>query len=154
MWQRRTYDHRHLVTLEETNLVGNVYFSNYFLWQGHCREHFLTEHAPGVMRALREDLALVTVSSRCDFFAELYATDQVEVRMSLGAREANRVTMLFDYFRLDGAAAQLAARGEQTIACMRRTAHGVEPVEVPEELSRALRPYEREPATVAAARRA
>jgi enediyne biosynthesis thioesterase len=149
MWQRRTYDYRHLVTLEETNLVGNVYFSNYFLWQGHCRERFLTERAPGVMRALREDFAMVTVSSRCDFFAELFAPDEVEIRMSLGGRESNRVTMLFDYYRLQGTVAQLVAKGDQTIACMRRTVEGVEPIDVPEELAEALRPYERQPVLAA-----
>lgn len=136
--------------LEETNLVGNVYFSNYFLWQGHCRERFLAERAPGVLRALHEDFAMVTVSSRCDFFAELYAVDEVEVRMSLGAREANKVTMFFDYYRLRDRTAQLVARGEQTIACMRRTAEGMEPMDVPEELAAALRPYEREPALAVA----
>jgi enediyne biosynthesis thioesterase len=144
MWQRTTYDHRHLVMLEETNLVGNVYFSNYFRWQGHCRERFLAERAPGVLRALHENFAMVTVSSRCDFLAELYAGDQVEVRMSLGAREANKITMLFDYYRLQEGTAQLVARGEQTIACMGRTAEGTEPVDVPVELVEALRPYERQ----------
>lgn len=144
--------YRHLVMLEETNLVGNVYFSNYFLWQGHCRERFLMERAPGVMRALREDFVMVTVSSRCDFLSELYATDEVEVRMALGGRDANRVTMLFDYYRLQGTTAQLVAKGEQTIACMRRTADGVVPLEVPEELASALRPYERDPLPVGAGR--
>lgn len=138
--------------LEETNLVGNVYFSNYFLWQGHCREMFLTEHAPGVMAELHDDLALVTAASKCDFFAELFAGDEVEVRMSLGRRDTSRITMLFDYYRLDGQAGQLVARGEQTIACMRRTRGAVEPTEVPEELLAALRPYEREP-VLAVARR-
>ncbi|MFI1365616.1 acyl-CoA thioesterase [Streptomyces griseochromogenes] len=150
MWQRDTYNHRHLVMLEETNLVGNVYFSNYFLWQGHCRERFLAERAPGVLRALSEDFAMVTVSSRCDFLAELYAAEEVEVRMSLGARESNKVTMLFDYYRLRDGTAQLVARGEQTIACMRRGAEGMEPIDVPEELAEALRPYEREPALAVA----
>jgi hypothetical protein len=70
-----TYDYRHLVTLEETNLVGNVYFTHYLRWQGHCRELFLAQHAPGVLRALADDLALVTVSCRCDFFTELFALD-------------------------------------------------------------------------------
>ncbi|GGP92461.1 acyl-CoA thioesterase [Streptomyces melanogenes] len=152
MWQRKTYNHRHRVMLEETNLVGNVYFSNYFLWQGHCREMFLTEHAPGVMAALHDDLALVTAASRCDFFAELFAGDEVEVRMSLGRREPGRITMLFDYYRMDGTAAQLAARGEQTIACMRRVRGVMEPTEVPEELTTALRPYEREPILAVAKR--
>ena len=34
---RRTFDMDHVVTFEETNLVGNVYYTNYFSWQGRCR---------------------------------------------------------------------------------------------------------------------
>jgi enediyne biosynthesis thioesterase len=137
----KTYDCRHLVTLEETNLVGNVYFTNYLRWQGSCREQFLAEHAPSVLRALREDFVLATVSCHCDFFAELYATDTVEVRMTLGAVDGHRVTMAFDYYRLDGATPQLVARGGQTIACLRRTSAGTIPVPVPDELREALLPY-------------
>src|SRR5262249_42234071 len=108
MWQERTYDYPHQGLLEETNLVRDVYFSNYFLWQGHCREKFLYEHAPGVMRALHGDFAMVTTASRCDFFDELYAGDIVEVRMSLREIRDNKVTMRFDYYRVRGAA-QLVA---------------------------------------------
>jgi enediyne biosynthesis thioesterase len=137
----RTFDYRHTVTLEETNLVGNVYFTNYLRWQGHCREHFLMDRAPGVLRALRTDFALVTESCRCDFFAELYAADQVEVRMALGGMADNQVTMAFDYYRANGAVAQLVARGSQTVACMRRSATGLVPVDVPDELRLALAEY-------------
>ena len=28
------YEHRHVVSFEETNLVGNVYYVNYVRWQG------------------------------------------------------------------------------------------------------------------------
>jgi len=141
MQAHRTYDCRHLVTLEETNLVGNVYFTNYLRWQGHCREQFLAEHVPSVMHALRGDFALATVSCHCDFFAELYATDTVEVRMALGAVDGHRITMTFDYYRVDGATPQLVARGGQTIACMRRAPTGPTPVPVPDELREALVPY-------------
>ncbi|WP_162830134.1 acyl-CoA thioesterase [Amycolatopsis palatopharyngis] len=141
MWSTPSYDYRHLVTLEETNVVGNVYFSNYVRWQGHCREHFLMERAPGVLRALTDDLALVTVSCGCDYFSELYAADTVELRMTLDVVEDNRVSMAFGYYRVNAAQAELVARGSQTVACMRRGSHGVEPVPVPVELAQALKPY-------------
>lgn len=137
----KTFDYRHIVPLEETNVVGNVYFTNYLRWQGHARERFLMDHAPGVLSALRADLALVTVSCHCDYFHELYAADTVEVRMSLGGAEGSRVTMLFDYFRLGEPLPQLVAKGSQTIACMRRDGPGMQPVPIPGELLSALQPY-------------
>lgn len=136
-----TYDYRHLVTLEETNLVGNVYFTNYLRWQGHCRELFLAERAPGVLRALTDDLALVTVSCRCDFFSELYALDKVEVRMGLRSTDGHRIDMSFEYYRI-AVVSELVARGAQTVACMRRQPGGLMPIPVPAELRRALEPYQ------------
>ncbi|MFC3448595.1 acyl-CoA thioesterase [Amycolatopsis speibonae] len=134
----RGYRHRHVVTLDETNLVGNVYFAHYLHWQGHCREHFLAERAPGVLAALKGgDVALVTVSCRMDFYAECFALDEVDIVMSLHATSGNRIVMDFVFRR----GPVLAAQGSQTVACMRRTESGVRPAPIPEELATALAPF-------------
>ena len=56
----KTYEFRHTIGFEETNLVGNVYYVNYVRWQGRCREMFLRDHAPSVLVELQRGLALVT----------------------------------------------------------------------------------------------
>lgn len=142
----RAYEYRHVVCLEETNLVGNVYYVNHLRWQGRCRELFLEEHAPGVIAALRKDLALVTTHCSCEYFQELEPFDRIVVRMRLTELQQNRVTMRFDYHRARADAEPsdleaLVARGEQQIACMRRTAAGLVAIPVPEELRTALQPY-------------
>ncbi|SDG50025.1 enediyne biosynthesis thioesterase [Lentzea fradiae] len=132
------YVHRHVVTLDETNLVGNVYFAHYLRWQGHCREHFLADHAPGVLGSLTSgELAMVTVSCRMDYFAECFALEEIDVLMSLSRAAGNRIVMDFEFRRGEA----VVARGAQTVACMRRTADGVAPVEVPAELASALAAY-------------
>lgn len=138
---RAYFEYRHLVILADTNLVGNVYFTNYLAWQGVCREHFLAQHAPAVVGRLTEDIALVTVSCSCEFFSELHAMDQVSVRMTLDSIAANRITMNFGYYRLNVDPAQLVARGVQTIACMARQAGQLMPAEIPSELVTALSGY-------------
>jgi enediyne core biosynthesis thioesterase len=135
------YEYQHLVTLADTNLVGNVYFTNYLAWQGTCRERFLAQHAPSIVGRLTQDLALVTVSCSCEFFSELYAMDQISIRMALAGVVANRVTMTFDYYRLNQDPAQLVARGTQTIACMTRQASQLMPIDIPDELASALHGY-------------
>src|ERR1043165_9400905 len=95
----RAYEYRHVVSFEETNLVGNVYYTNHVRWQGRCREMFLHDHAPDVLEGLKEDLVLVTTHLSCDYFAELYALDEVLIRMHLGALKQNRITMFFEYWR-------------------------------------------------------
>ncbi|MEV5830918.1 acyl-CoA thioesterase [Spirillospora sp. NPDC052242] len=135
------YEYRHRVTFAETNVVGNVYFAVYLGWQGACREMFLADKAPGVVERLHDDLALVTVSCSCEYFAELFALDTVAVRMTLTGIDDHRIGMGFDYYRFGRGPAQLVARGEQTVACMARSSGELFPEPISEELMRALRPY-------------
>jgi enediyne biosynthesis thioesterase len=131
----RAYRHRHTVTLDETNMVGNVYFAHYLRWQGHCRERFLADHAPGVLKSLQGgDLALVTLNCQMTFYEECFALDEIEVLMTLGSIGGNRISMDFAFLR-DG---HQVAQGSQAIASMRRTSTGVAPVAIPAELSAAV----------------
>lgn len=130
----RAYEMEHLVTFEETNLVGNVYYVNHVRWQGACRERCLEEHCPTVL-APRDGLALATTRCSCTYYAELEAFDRVIVRMTLGSVRQNRVLMRFDYLR----GQQLVARGEQEIACMRRDGESMHPAPVPAEPARRSR---------------
>ena len=87
----RFYEYRHLVSFEETNLVGNVYYTNHLSWQGRCRELFLREHAPDVLDELSRGLSLATMSCSCEYLAELTAFDEVIVRMRLAELVQNRI---------------------------------------------------------------
>src|SRR6266850_1068258 len=96
----RHYEYRHLVSFEETNLVGNVYYTNHLSWQGRCRELFLRDHAPDVIDELSRGLSLATVRCSCEYFAELGAFDEILVRMRLVELIQNRIDLAFEYFRL------------------------------------------------------
>ena len=89
----RYYEYRHVVSFEETNLVGNVYYTNHLSWQGRCREMFLRDHAAEVIGELSRGLSLATVSCACEYFAELSAFDEVIVRMSLAELVQNRIRL-------------------------------------------------------------
>ncbi|HSF39307.1 MAG TPA: acyl-CoA thioesterase [Thermoanaerobaculia bacterium] len=138
----RAYEYRHLVGFEETNLVGNVYYVNHLRWQGRCREMFLRDHAPEVLKDLSRDLALATVRCSCDYLAELEAFDEILLKMRLGGIVQNRITLVFEYFRKNGGGEELIARGEQQIACMRREGKRAVPTPIPPALREALRAYE------------
>ena len=140
----RTYEYHHVVGFEETNLLGNVYFTNFFSWQGKCREMFLRDHVPNLLQDLRGDLYLVTSRSSCDFFAEVFVFDEIVVRMSLVQLSQSRITMGFDYSRKRDGREELAARGEQQVVCMRRREGKVEVVDVPPNILHALKEYQAE----------
>jgi enediyne biosynthesis thioesterase len=137
----RVYEYRHVVSFEETNLVGNVYYTNYLKWQGRCREMFLRDHAPEVLDALKQNLALVTTHVSCDYLAELSAFDEVVIRMRLEIITQNRITMQFEYWRQDRHKEKIVARGEQQVACMQRNENQLLPTPIPNALREALIVY-------------
>jgi enediyne biosynthesis thioesterase len=135
------YEWHHIITFEDTNLVGNVYYANHIRWQGSCREMFLRDHAPDVLEQLNKELVMVTTRVSCEYFNELFAFDEVIVRMQAGAVTESRVTMLFDYFRKQDKNEELIAQGEQQVACMLKKNGGTVPTPVPKSLREALTPY-------------
>jgi enediyne biosynthesis thioesterase len=135
------YEYRHVVSFEETNLVGNVYYVNYLRWQGRCREMFLLEQAPDVLDELRGDLKLFTLRSECDYLAEISAFDELSIRMRLEELTQTQIAFAFDYVHLREGAEFLVARGRQRVACMRGPNGNTRPAHVPESLRRALEAY-------------
>lgn len=138
----RYFEIQHTVGFEETNLVGNVYYTNYLRWQGRCREMFLKLRAPEVLAELQDDLKLFTLRVECEFFAEITAFDDIAVRMRLVDLAQTQIEFSFEYVRLDpGGGESLVARGRQRVACMRGPSARTIPARVPESLVRALEPY-------------
>lgn len=137
----RAYEYRHIVSFEETNLVGNVYYVNHVRWQGRVREMFLREKAPDVLEELTRGLVLATLKCSCEYLAELTAFDTVLIRMRLRELVQNRITLAFEYCRSRDGAEELVARGEQQIASLRRDGHKVVPTPIPASLRDALQSY-------------
>ncbi len=137
----RAYEYRHVVGLEETNLVGNVYYVNHLRWQGRCREMFLRDNAPALLEQLEGDFAMATVHCSCDYLDELRAFDEIVVRMRLAAITLHKLSLVFEYHRLSPGGEQVVARGRQEIVCLRRQDGEMVPTPVPDDLRQALRAY-------------
>ena len=137
----RFYEYRHIVSFQETNLVGNVYYTHHLSWQGRCRELFLRDHAPEVIDELSRGLSLATVSCFCEYFAELNVFDEIVLRMRLTDLVQNRITLGFEYWRCKGAGEELVARGVQQVACMKRDGDQMVPAPVPQSLRESLTAY-------------
>jgi enediyne biosynthesis thioesterase len=133
--------HRHVVSFEETNVVGNVYFTRHISWQGRCREMFLKQNAPEVLQEIARDLRLVTLRVSCEYFEELNAFDEIEIQMRLAHLRQHRIGLDFDIGKLTATGVICAARGFQELACMRLAGSGLLPVYPPAALAEALKPY-------------
>jgi enediyne polyketide synthase len=139
--RRRYYEYRHLVGFKESNALGNVYFTNHLEWQGRCRELFLRDHAPSVLRAMTHDLTLVTLSCSCKYLQEIHPFDELSIRMTLMASGKDSVDMRFEYYRVSPGKPVLAATGTQTIACFNRTPNGLIRAPLPIDLVHSFKNY-------------
>jgi enediyne core biosynthesis thioesterase len=135
----REYEYRHRVCLEETNIVGNVYFTNYISWQGRCREMFLHDNVPELACELGGDFNMATTRVSCCHYQELSAFDDVVIRMSARSLTPSRLAMAFRYYRVSPNGREaLVAEGEQEVVCIRRRGKEIEPVVIPEVLRSAV----------------
>lgn len=110
----RKFEYKIQVSFEETNVVGNVYFANYFVWQGKCREAFLAQYAPQVLEDFAAGHGMITKDSSCEFIEESFAFNHLVVCMSLQRLSRTSVTMVFEYYRDEGDHRVLLALGKQT----------------------------------------
>jgi len=141
---RKQYEYRHVTCFEETNIMGNVYFSNYISWQGRCREMFLREKTPDLLRDIENGkLSLVTLHCSCTFLTELKAFEEVSISMSLDSVQHNRIKMFFEYNKITDSGGQAVATGIHEIGCFWRNGEQLEMIQVPESLRQALKEYEK-----------
>jgi enediyne biosynthesis thioesterase len=133
------FEYRHVVSFEDTNFVGNVYFSKYLAWQGRCRELFLQQFAPGILEELGNGLVLVTLRCSCEYLDQLRPFDEVLVLMMLKDMQQNRIVATFEYWRETPGERTLVARGDHEIACMRRDGEALHPAAIPNALRDAFR---------------
>jgi len=137
------FEIHHVVGLEETSVVGNVYFTNYLLWQGHCRERFLKDHCPEVLTQLeRREIAFFTKSCACEWRGEwgFSGLDDVVIRMRLARFRGGRMWLEFGYVHA-GRPTEVVATGTQEVHCKARRGELWMPACFPEPLVRALIPF-------------
>ncbi len=135
------YEYRFKTTFEETNVVGNIYFANYALWQGKCREMFLYDYCRDILRDIEGGLALITTDLSLQFISQLFAFDQVVMRMTLGAHSQSRLMMEFEYFREEDGQLHLVCRGHQATVAMRKVGDKMVAAPFPQTLLDTLEAY-------------
>ena len=99
-------------SLEDANLVGNVYFSNYYVWQGRVRDHYFHELVSSTTSTLEPCGEMRCVFSRVDHTAEAMPFDRINVKMYLSAVYENGIRLYFEYFRVSGPQTIKLAYGE------------------------------------------
>lgn len=107
------FEYRHLVTFHETNLVGNVYFANYFSWQGMCREILIAQNYSEIIQEIKNGFGFATEYAHNDFFNEAFLFDAILIKMTISDLSRSRIEFLFDFILEEKNI--LLARGRQAV---------------------------------------
>ncbi|MBI9090532.1 MAG: SDR family NAD(P)-dependent oxidoreductase [Desulfobacterium sp.] len=112
-------------SLDNSNLVGNIYFANYFAWQGQARDRYFYDLIPEYFRGTGERGELLCLESRVDHLREAMPFDRIVVTVALKQLKAHGAVFYFEYFKLgdDGMRTKLAF-GEQTMIWVTRDSQG------------------------------
>ncbi|MCC6751229.1 MAG: SDR family NAD(P)-dependent oxidoreductase [Deltaproteobacteria bacterium] len=104
-------------SLEDANLMGNIYFASYARWQGRLRDRFVYDQLPSDARLAGPGPALVCTHSRVDHLREALPFDAVRVSMQLARLTVNGFTLSFAYH-----ARRSPAHEEQKVAVAEHSA--------------------------------
>jgi len=111
-------------SLEDANLVGNIYFAHYYAWQGRVRDRYFYDLIPEYFRGAGEKGELICLNCRVDHLREAMPFDCIEVRMALKALKTCHATLYFEYFKSDPNGSRLKlATGKQEVVWVQRDAH-------------------------------
>lgn len=110
-------------SLEDANIVGNIYFANYYAWQGRVRDRYFYDLIPEYFKGTGDKGELICLNCRVDHLREAMPFDCIEVRMALKALKKCHATLYFEYFKSDPNDRPLKlATGKQEVVWVRRDA--------------------------------
>jgi acyl-CoA thioesterase FadM len=133
------HKHRFSTTLEDANLVGNIYFSNFFIWQGRILDKFIHSVAPELTRPGGGAGELACVSTKIDFLREAMPFDEINVELGVRKVYECGADLEFTYYRAESNGSEVKlASGLQSAIWLNRRATGRDPSPLPESLRDAL----------------
>jgi enediyne polyketide synthase len=107
-------------TMEHSNLAQNIYFANYFRWQGHLRDRYLFNLSPENYRKMGRDGQFACVHSSIKHLREAMPFDRVSVTMKLSRVYECGMDLYFEYFKIDNyGRKEKLAYGVHTLAWVR-----------------------------------
>jgi enediyne polyketide synthase len=87
-------------SLEDANVVGNIYFANYGVWQGRARDRFLHRIAPSLFNPTATGSMVHCVATGTYHVREAMPFDRIAVRTYVSAVYERGVRLEFDFVRL------------------------------------------------------
>jgi len=102
-------------TLEDSNSVGNIYYSNYSRWQGVVRDNFFYNLAPEYFRGIGEMGELITTKVKVQHLREAMPFDKILITMNIIEVGQSGAELSFNYFKVEEGQNIKLAIGSQTV---------------------------------------
>ncbi len=108
-------------SLDNSNIVGNIYFANYYAWQAQVRDIYFYMIIPEYFRGVGEKGELLCLQTQVQHLREAMPFDTIIVTMALKQLKKYSVTFHFEYFRQesDGSRTKLAFGEQQNVWVVR-----------------------------------
>ncbi|MDX1776772.1 MAG: hypothetical protein R3297_09340, partial [Desulfobulbales bacterium] len=112
-------------SMENSNLAQNIYFSNYFIWQGHVRDRYFFDISPENYRKMNGNGQLLCLHSSVKHLREAMPFDRIRTTMYLKKLHACGLELYFEYHKIDPAGTQeKIAFGDHTLGWVNVDSHG------------------------------
>ncbi len=85
-------------TLENSNLVGNIYFSNYAKWLGSLIDSYFYKLIPEYYKGNGESGEFACLNCEINHLSEAMPFDDILVRMHIGTMYKNAMDLNFDFY--------------------------------------------------------
>lgn len=120
-------------SLDQADLVGNIYFANYYLWQGAVRDGFFYRLIPDYYQGTGERGELICLETQVHHLREAMPFDKILVTMALKDLTKCRASLYFEYFRIakDGSKVKLAYGEQDCLWIVRNQSGKPAPVRFP-----------------------
>ena len=131
----KTFFYERSIHLSDTNMYGSVYFANFFLLQGECREEFF-QYLLGddIMEFVQGGYNIVTINAHTEYKGPLYNGDKINVNLQVVELKPIRAKLEFTF--INKADDSVLATGYQSICLVDASR---KPVPFPEVVIRNLK---------------
>jgi enediyne biosynthesis thioesterase len=104
------------VYLSDTNQLGNVYFANYFIWQGKAREEFFRQVTPDPMFFINKKIKMITLEANMKFIKEAFLFDEIAVIVNVTNPKLTTFDLIFIF--KNKKTGEMLAEGRQKLGFM------------------------------------
>jgi enediyne polyketide synthase len=87
-------------SMQHSNLAQNIYFSNYFAWQGHLIDKYLYELDPQLYMSMTPEAQFATTRCQVTHLREAMPFDRIAVTLQVHRIWQRAVELYFEYFKL------------------------------------------------------